>query len=171
MTSQIPHVAQVAHDLHLLPGSQTGRLNWLFVLRRYIAFVGVANLVWEFAQSPLYTIWREEPFANIAVAVIHCTAGDLLISSSALLAALIIAGNERWPIDRFCLVAALAVVGALAYTIFSEWLNTDIRGSWAYTEWMPVLPFIGSGLTPFLQWIFIPPIALRWARTGIRPSR
>jgi hypothetical protein len=61
-------------------------------------------------------------------------------------------------------VVAIAVGGGLAYTVFSEWLNTEIRGSWAYTAWMPALPLIGSGLAPFLQWVLVPPLALWWAR-------
>lgn len=32
---------------------------WLHVLRRYIAFIVGANLLWEIAQLPLYTIWSE----------------------------------------------------------------------------------------------------------------
>ena len=60
-----------------------------------------------------------------------------MIAIAALLVALVIAGDRRWPEARFWLVAAIAVGGGVAYTIFSEWLNTEIRGSWAYTGWMP----------------------------------
>src|SRR3546814_2774681 len=60
-----------------------------------------------------------------------------------LLGALILAGDPRWPQARFHAVAALAILGGLAYTIFSEWLNTEIRGSWAYTDAMPQLPLVG----------------------------
>jgi hypothetical protein len=67
---------------------------------------------------------------------------------------------------RFHLVGVLALGSGLAYTIFSEWLNTEIRDSWAYTEWMPTLPLIGYGLAPFAQWLLVPPLALWWARRG-----
>src|SRR3546814_1318822 len=76
-----------------------------------------------------------------------------------LLGALILAGDPRWPQARFHAVAALAILGGLAYTIFSEWLNTEIRGSWAYTDAMPQLPLVGSGLSPLAQWIVVPLIA------------
>jgi hypothetical protein len=156
------------------PFSQTnsdGGSAWLSALRRYIGFVAVANLVWEIVQVPLYTIWAEEAFGKIAFAVIHCTGGDVLISGSALLGALMVGGDGRWPNARFRTVAAITVLAGLAYTIFSEWLNTGIRGSWAYTEWMPTLPFVGSGLAPVLQWLLIPPAAFWWAKLGTRPSR
>jgi hypothetical protein len=60
------------------------------------------------------------------------------------------------------------ILGA-AYTIFSEWLNVEIRRTWSYTAAMPVLPFIGTGLTPLLQWLVVPGLAL--AVTGYRYRR
>jgi hypothetical protein len=53
------------------------------------------------------------------------------------------------------------VIG-LGYLVYSEWVNIELRGSWAYTEAMPRLPPFGTGLAPLLQWLVIPPIAL-WA--------
>ena len=76
--------------------------SWLAAIRRYLLLIAGANLVWEVAQLPFYTI-------------------------------------------------------------FSEWLNTEIRGSWAYSELMPTLPLIDAGLAPFSQWIVIPLAALWWA--------
>ena len=61
-------------------------------------------------------------------------------------------------------MALATILGGLAYTVFSEWLNTEIRGSWAYSEWMPTLPLIGAGLSPFAQWIIVPIVAFWWAR-------
>jgi hypothetical protein len=73
-------------------------------------------------------------------------------------------GNRQWPQARSRVVALAAILGGLVYTVFSEWLNTEIRGSWSYTEWMPTLPLIGAGLSPFAQWIAVPIFALWWAR-------
>lgn len=170
MTTRIPDLAREESDAPFLRSNSESRAAWLSVLRRYIGFVAVANLMWEMAQLSLYTIWFEETFSKIAFAVIHCTGGDVLISSSALLGALVVAGDGRWPNARYWTVATTAVFAGLAYTIFSEWLNTEIRGTWAYTEWMPTLPFIGSGLAPLLQWLVVPPVAFWWAKLGTRPS-
>jgi hypothetical protein len=57
------------------------------------------------------------------------------------------------------MVLAALILGA-AYTIFSEWLNVEIRHSWSYTAAMPVLPWLGTGLTPLLQWLIVPALAL-----------
>lgn len=134
--------------------------DWLTVFRRYVAAIALGNLAWEFAQLPLYTIWHQGTPREIVFAAVYCTAGDLLIASTALLGALIVAGDGRWPHARFKLVAVLAVAGGLAYTAFSEWLNTENRGSWAYTGLMPTLPLIGSGLAPLAQWVLVPSLAL-----------
>lgn len=149
------------HEDHEVDGS------WLWVLRRYFVFLVVGNLVWEFAQLPLYTIWWEGPWSWIIFAAVHCTGGDLLIAGSALLMALFFLADYRWPHASYGRVATVAAAGGLAYTIFSEWLNTEIRGSWAYTIWMPTLPVIGTGLSPLLQWIVVPTLAFWWARASI----
>ncbi|MGD9724798.1 MAG: hypothetical protein AB7V39_00120 [Nitrospiraceae bacterium] len=148
--------------------------DWLTVLRRYVVAIGVGNLAWEFAQLPLYTIWREGSPREIVFAAIHCAGGDLLIGSSALLGAIVIAGDGRWPYVRFRTVATIAVAGGLTYTAFSEWLNTEIRESWAYSERMPTLPLIGAGVSPFAQWVVVPIASFWWARrpfaAGTRPK-
>jgi len=60
----------------------------------------------------------------------------------------------------------LTVMVGVAYTIYSEWLNTTIRQGWAYSPMMPVLPPLGTGLSPLLQWLIVPSLALsvatRW---------
>jgi hypothetical protein len=144
---------------------------WLIVLRRYVFAMGLGNLVWEFAQLPLYTVWEEGSAGKIAFAALHCTGGDVLIASLALLAALLVLANVRWPHARYRTVATAAVVGGLGYTIYSEWLNTEIRGGWAYRHWMPQLPLIGTGvsyLSPLARWLVVPPLAFWWARRPFR---
>lgn len=104
-------------------------MTWLGGLRHYLLLVGAANLIWEIAQLPLYTIWTEGSVSQIAFAVLHCTAGDLLIASTALLSALLLAGRPEWPTDRYWPTASLALVTGLGYTIYSEWFNTELRAS------------------------------------------
>lgn len=137
--------------------------DWLSALRRYVIASALLNLIWEFAQLPLYTVWQQGRTSEIVFAAVHCTGGDVLIASVTLLAMLMVIGNGRWPHARFRVVAAATILGGLAYTIFSEWLNTEIRGSWAYSDWMPTVPLIGAGLSPFAQWIVVPVVAFWWA--------
>ena len=63
---------------------------WLIALRHYLVIMGLGNFAWEIAQLPLYTIWRDKGLAANAFAVLHCTAGDLLIAAVSLLGALLV---------------------------------------------------------------------------------
>jgi hypothetical protein len=137
------------------------------VVRRYLAFVAVANLAWETLHLPLYTIWAEGTAGELAFAVVHCTGGDLLIAGASLVLALMLIGRPAWPARGFAGVAALAIAFGLAYTLVSEWLNTEVRESWAYAEAMPVIPVLGTGLSPVAQWLVIPPLGFWWARRPV----
>lgn len=151
-----------------LAGIATARNGaWLSMLRRYLLFIAVASLVWEVAQLPLYTIWTEGTVGEIAFAVLHCTGGDLLIAGASILGALLLFGNGRWPVERYGVVATVSIVTAVAFTIHSEWRNVEVLGSWTYSEWMPTLPVIGTGVSPLAQWIVIPMAAFWWGLRAI----
>jgi hypothetical protein len=136
---------------------------WLPTLRRYIAFVAVANLIWEFAHLPLYTLWETGTAGELAFAAVHCTGGDVLIALSSVMLALFLAGTPGWPAVGRGRVLLLTVLFGLAYTVFSEWLNIEVREAWAYRDLMPIVPLLDAGLSPVLQWIVIPLAAFRWA--------
>jgi hypothetical protein len=139
-------------------------LAWLTSLRRFMAVIVPGNLIWETAQLPLYTIWRKGNGSEISFAVLHCTAGDVLIAGASLFGALLLLGSARWPNDRYLAVAMLTIIAGIAYTVLSEWLNTQVRAGWTYSELMPTLPVTGTGLSPLAQWIVIPIAAFSWAR-------
>ena len=133
---------------------------------RYIAGVALLNLLWEVLQLPLYTLWDEGPPATIAFAVVHCTLGDLLIATASLFAALVLLGGKNWPQERYWRVALLASAVGASYTVFSEWNNTVVTRTWAYSSLMPTL--WGIGLSPVLQWVLIP--ALVFWRLSLQTS-
>lgn len=134
---------------------------------RFLGAMAAGNFLWELAQVPLYTLWVTGSPGEIAYAVLHCTAGDVMIAGTCLLLSLAVVGRSEWPVERFGAVAAVTILLALSYTVFSEWLNTEVRGAWAYLDAMPRLPGLGTGLTPVLQWIVVPVLAFRWARPWV----
>jgi len=144
--------------------------GWLQGLRRYIAVTAIADLIWEVAHLPLYTIWNEGEPREKLFAVLHCTAGDVLIALCAWAFAVVVAGRPGWPVEASSRIALLTITAGLVYTGFSEWLNTTVRQSWSYSEWMPVLPGLGMGLSPLLQWIAVPALAL-WVAVWSRRRR
>jgi hypothetical protein len=112
----------------------------LRALGRYGGLVALANLAWEVAQLPFYTIWRDGTPGAISSAVLHCTAGDVLIAMTCVAIALLVTDRPRWPAAGAVRVGLVATALGAAYTVFSERLNVSVRGSWAYAPEMPVLP-------------------------------
>ena len=136
-------------------------------LVRYLSAVAVANMVWEAFQLPLYRLWRTASPAYLVFGALHCWLGDLLISIASLGLGIITTGRS-WPSRGYAGVATVAVVLGVAYALFSEWLNVEVRGSWAYASAMPRVPPFGTGLSPLLQWIVVPLAAFMWARPRSR---
>jgi len=144
-------------------------MNWFadadsrrFILRGYLPRLTIINLAWEIAQLPLYTLWENPHLEQIAFAVAHCTAGDLLIASLALLSALILVrapSRREWSEKQ---IVAVMVSLAMAYTVFSEQNNLAL-GNWTYAAAMPLVPGLEVGLAPLLQWLLVPLAAWRWA--------
>jgi hypothetical protein len=124
----------------------------------YIGLAAIGHFFWEAGQLPLYTLWRTGRPREIVTALIHCTAGDILITTVTLAAAAALARLFRWRAFGWRMVFTAIMLGA-AYTILSEWLNVEIWRSWSYTAAMPVVPILGTGLTPLLQWLVVPGLA------------
>jgi hypothetical protein len=112
---------------------------------------------------PLYTLWETGSPSEIAFAALHCTGGDILIAMSALLLALFLFGSSQWPLEGYSRIGLAAILIGLGYTIFSEWLNIEVRETWAYGDLMPIIPVIGAGLSPVAQWMILPVVAFWWA--------
>lgn len=126
-------------------------------------FVTLGHVAWEVAQLPLYTIWTDGTPREIAFAVAHCTAGDILIAVIALALALIVTRSGDFLKWNLVAVGALTLALGLAFTVDSERVNLSL-GYWAYTPAMPRLPFLQVGLGPLAQWIVIPLAALAWLK-------
>src|SRR3546814_14924807 len=82
--------------------------------------------------------------------------------------ALFLAGQPAWPRSGSRRVIVTTVILGLSYTLFSEWLNIEIRQSWAYRDVMPVIHLVDFGLSPVTQVILVPLAAFWWAS---RPKR
>jgi len=131
---------------------------------RFLGAMAAGNLLWEIAHVPLYTLWITDSWFEMIYAILHCSVGDVMIAALCLLLSLAVVGSTSWPAERYRIVAVATILLALGYTVFSEWLNTEVRGTWAYRDAMPRLPGLGTGLTPLMQWIVVPVLAFWWAK-------
>ena len=100
---------------------------------------------------------------EIVFAAVHSAGGDVLIGGAALFGALLLFGTTAWPNSGFTVVAIAAVAAGLAYTVYSEHLNTA-QNVWSYSAFMPVLSGLGTGLAPVAQWLVVPLLALAASR-------
>lgn len=143
-------------------------VDWHQALCRYLGVSIAAHLIWEVLQLPLYTIWTTGTLAQQAFAVLHCTVGDTMIAGLSLLVALALFARATWPSTGVVRVFAVSLVIGVVYTVYSEWLNVSVRRSWAYSDLMPVVPVLGTGLAPLLQWLVVPTLA-QWGAIGRPP--
>ncbi len=141
---------------------------WPQALRRYLGVSIAAHLAWEILQLPNYTLGSTGTHRELAFAVLHCTIGDAMIAGLSLVVALALFARTGWPAAGVPRVYAASLALGVVYTIYSEWLNTSVRGSWTYSDLMPIVPVIGTGLTPLLQWLVVPTLAL-WLAIGHAP--
>ena len=114
------------------------------------------NLAWAIAHLRLYTIWMEADGLRIAWAVFHCSLSDVLIALAMFALAGMALRRADWPLSQPWTGGAIVVIGAMAYTVWSEWHNVYRAGSWGYTAGMPLI--FGIGLSPLLQWLILPPV-------------
>ena len=142
--------------------------EWTLAIRRYVWGSFALHLVWEIVQLPLYTLWTTGTLSQQAFAILHCTVGDTMIAGLGLLLALAVINRSTWPAAGGRIIWVCVLFLGVGYTLYSEWLNVTVRRSWAYSEWMPIIPFIGIGLSPVLQWFIVPTLVL-WRAIGSPP--
>ncbi len=143
---------------------------WRSALGRYLAVLAMGSLAWEFAQMPLYTLWRTGSARDIAFAALHCAGGDVLIGGASLAGGLLLFGAASWPHTRFLPVAAAAMALGLGFTLWIEHAATA-RGIWTYSDLMPVVPGLGTGLAPLAQWVVVPALAFAATRLPLGTER
>ena len=127
-----------------------------------LSFLG--HFTWEILQAPLFTsLGKTDHFVGIAICL-KATIGDLAIALAAFWAAALIRKGRDWFTRAFSVAfAAFFAIGLLA-TIVLEYINTEVTGRWAYDGIMPLLPFTGTGLSPILQWVFVPAFVVCYMR-------
>ncbi len=126
-------------------------------------FAFLLNYPWEFLQIPLYAMppdtlpWRVIRRCSIAAV------GDAVIMLVSYWAVVLFA-RSRWWILR---PAALQILGFVAVGVFitiaieyfAKHSDHPFWG-WRYAPSMPVMPLVGTGVSPLMQWLILPPLAL-----------
>lgn len=128
------------------------------------------NYAWELTQAPLYEGVATAAYWTVVKGCARATFGDGLILLIAYWSVAAATRDRRWfarP-DRLRLAGFVGI--GIAITIVLERLalqSTFAGWGWRYSEAMPVVPGIGVGLTPLLQWLILPLIAIWLVRRQV----
>jgi hypothetical protein len=113
------------------------------------------------------SLHRDMPLGFHWDGVVICTQatfGDVVIALLAFWAVVATARSREWIIQPTFLQSTMFVAVGVAITVVMEALATGPLERWAYTDSMPVLPVLGTGLFPLLQWIVLPPLVIWFVR-------
>jgi hypothetical protein len=91
---------------------------------------------------------------------LHCTFGDVMIALGSFWLVALIFKNRFWFLKPSRVNIFLFILFGVSYAIFGEIKNVSIKDLWGYSDLMPVIPYIGVGIVPLVQWIVIPPLII-----------
>src|SRR6516165_6998945 len=107
-----------------------------------IGLAAIGNFFWEAAQPPLYTLWRTGTPREIAFALIHCTGGDILITTVTVAAAVALARFFAGaPLGGACCSLRSPLALATPFSVNGSMSKSAAAGPIP----QPGFPFIGTG--------------------------
>ena len=132
-----------------------------------VVFSFLLHFVWEFIQAPTYTNMTTMAHWDGIKLCTSATIGDVGFALVAFWAVSVAARSQQW-IETPSLIQALCFVAVgIALTIGFEYYYTNVSLRWTYSELMPLVPPFGTGLSPLMQWLIIPPLVIWFTRNQI----
>ena len=138
------------------------------VLAAFAGFSFLLHFVWEMLQSPLYAGLRNAPHAEAVWGCTRATLGDLAIALAAYASGALAQRHRLWIVHPQLRGRLAYLLAGLVITVLFEHLGTGPLQRWTYAPQMPTVPLLGTGLSPLLQWLLVPPVAAWLARRHLR---
>lgn len=133
--------------------------------KRFFVFLAIVafglNWVWEMAQMFAFEIKPEDSRAKI---FLFCTLASVVDALVTIFIYWLLA-KPAARADRFAPYLGFAFLGAW-FAVFFEWF-ARFFDLWSYNEKMFVIPFLETGLLPFLQLTLLVPLAI-WLTRKLR---
>lgn len=120
----------------------------------------LTHFVWEMLQVPWFTGMTEASHGVVVWLCTRATGGDVLILLAGFWLASLACGHRQWLFRGELKPALIVIATGIVLTIVLEWLATGPLDRWSYADAMPVVPLVGVGLAPLLQWLLLPPLIL-----------
>ena len=134
-------------------------------------FSFLLHFVWEFLQVPTYAGMAELSHWEGIKLCTAATFGDVGFALTAFWAASAVGASRQWIQKRRRLPFVVFIAVGIALTIAFEYYNTEVSHRWSYSELMPVVPPLGTGLGPLVQWMVIPSFVLWLTRRHLQGTR
>ena len=136
-----------------------------------LIFAFLLNYPWEFLQAPFFEGMAVASHWDAVKVCTRATFGDAVIMLIAYWSVAVATSNRWWfrAPSRVQMVGFIAV--CVIITVAIEHFATqsmDQAWGWRYADTMPTIPVVGVGLTPLLQWMLLPPLAIWFVRRQIR---
>jgi len=130
-------------------------------------FSVLLNLAWEVWQVPYFRGMADQSHWLGVKTCTQATFGDAGIALAAFWVTTLFARTRSWTMQPRRSDIAIFIGVGLAATIFIETLSIGVLERWTYSDAMPRLPILGTGLLPLLQWLAVPPLVLWFVRRQI----
>ena len=136
-------------------------------------FALLLNFPWEILQATLFVGMADGLFIDAIKGCAQGTVGDAVIMLLSYWTVSGIARSKDWIFTPSRKQLSLFVAIGVLITATIEWLATHGYWvqSWKYSPAMPVVPGIGIGISPLLQWIVLPLVAVWFVRRQVSPCK
>ncbi|WP_209427855.1 hypothetical protein [Pararhodobacter sp. SW119] len=123
-------------------------------------FSFLLHFVWEFVQVPVFAGMAEMGHWEAIKLCLSASIGDVGFALTAFWASSLAVRSRDWVLRPTRLPLGLFLAVGILLTIGFEYYYTNVSLRWTYSELMPLVPPFGTGLTPILQWLAIPPLVV-----------
>ena len=123
-----------------------------------LLFAFLVHYPWEFLQVPFFAGMATAAHWDAVLFCTRATGGDALIALTGYWVVAFCWGNRYWIVQPKMRHLGIFIAVGIAMTMVLEWHATEIAQRWTYADQMPILPVLGTGLLPLLQWLLLPPL-------------
>lgn len=134
-------------------------------------FSFMLHFVWEFVQVPTYADMAEMAHWEAIKLCMSATFGDVGFALTAFWIASLAARRRDWLLRPERLQVLIFVGVGIALTVGFEYYYTNVSLRWTYSDAMPLVPPFGTGLSPLMQWLVIPPLVIWLTRRHLLGAR
>lgn len=136
-----------------------------------VLFGFLMSFPWEMLQAPLYVGMAEAPHRSATLLCLVATLGDCVLFVAAFGITAAIFRDRHWiRTATFRQVFWFTAIGLAMTVLIEEAAVRGIGWNWQYSALMPRLPLLGTGLSPVLQWLILPPLVFRLVHRHLRSS-